>query len=473
MTGNWQALAQMLARISREIERLEQQNDPQYNEALAALRARHQALVRRLAGSGLKVDDYKMSVDELLVQATCAVLADGQIVGTAWLAHLEGYLLSAGHVLGIEAPASQVEIQFAGDVVRQAERVESMYDAKLGLDFAILKLIGSTSRRPLPISLAKTASGTFRLCGYGTGMKEQAQASSKGEFLGSVHLDNRPSRRLFRLYSPDLGQQGYSGGAVFSDELQAVVGIQTEASVRRVGPESHVVLAMPLYRVAPWWEMLHQLARSSANRQKPLSAKAGLVQKQPISAGIYIGGKAEGNTIVQGDNNVLNSPHAQTGGTRIGHIDASKVTVGADIQGGVPERLGQLAREILDGKITIQQIKGQDVVVGLRHITNPVQPTLSELRQGVATLRRQLETAIQAGQFTDQAAAEDALDDLDRVQKELAKPKPNSGRVIRKLESATNLLINSESAGIAGDTVTSLSADAAVLMKLTQKFFAM
>ncbi len=169
---------------------------------------------------------------------------------------------------------------------------------------------------------------------------------------------------------------------------------------------------------------------------------------------------------------MVNSPNAQTAGTRIGHIDASKVTVGADIQGGVPERASQLAREILDGQITIEQIQGQDVVAGLRHVADSAQPTLSELRQGVASLRRQLETAIQAGQFTDQAAVEDALDDLERVQKELAKPKPDKGRILRKLESATNLLINSESAGMAGNIGTSLSTDAAVMMKLAQKLFA-
>ena len=103
---NWQTLAQMLARIEREIALLSQQNDPLYNEALAGLRARHRVLVARLAGR-FSVDDYakeeKMSVDELLTQATCAILGEGQIVGTAWLLSDEGYLLSAGHVLGLTA----------------------------------------------------------------------------------------------------------------------------------------------------------------------------------------------------------------------------------------------------------------------------------------------------------------------------------------------------------------------------------
>jgi len=40
----------------------------------------------------------KLSVDELLAQATGAVLIEGEIAGTAWQASQEGHLLTAGHV---------------------------------------------------------------------------------------------------------------------------------------------------------------------------------------------------------------------------------------------------------------------------------------------------------------------------------------------------------------------------------------
>ena len=58
-----------------------------------------------------------MNHDELLTQATCAVLIEGQIVGTAWLVSDEGYLLTAGHVLGIEELATQSKSIFVKSII--------------------------------------------------------------------------------------------------------------------------------------------------------------------------------------------------------------------------------------------------------------------------------------------------------------------------------------------------------------------
>lgn len=204
----------------------------------------------------------QLSVDELLSQATCAVLIEGQIVGTAWLVSDEGHLLTAGHVLGIEEPLVQVEVLFIADVPREAYNIEWVDSQKNALNFAVLKLITPISRRPLPISLAKEVQGTFRLCGYGTDLKEQSQYSGNGQFSGSMYIDNSASKHLFRLRSSDFGLAGNSGAAVFSDELQAIVGIQSEAAIARLGPEAGVVLAVPLYRVAQFWQPLQKLESS-------------------------------------------------------------------------------------------------------------------------------------------------------------------------------------------------------------------
>lgn len=225
-----------------------------------------------------------MNHDELLTQATCAVLIEGQIVGTAWLVSDEGHLLTAGHVLGTEQSATEVQVRFVGDVPRAAHKLEWMYHEASGLDFAILKLIHPVAgRRPLPISLTKKVKGQFRLCGYGTMLRHDALSSSNGRFLGVMHIGHSASNTLLRLHSSDLGQKGYSGGAVFSDELKAVVGIQTEAANARIGPESQVILALPLYRVAQLWPALNLLVKKSVERAPSLPVEPHPPKRVPLS----------------------------------------------------------------------------------------------------------------------------------------------------------------------------------------------
>ncbi|MGB0387398.1 MAG: trypsin-like peptidase domain-containing protein [Ardenticatenaceae bacterium] len=201
--------------------------------------------------------------DERLTEATCAVLIGGEVMGTGWLVSDEGHLLTAGHVLGIDEPASEVEVRFVGESSRPAQIIAWRYSREEVLDFAVLQLSAPISRRALPISLAKEVAGKFRLCGYGTKLRELAQYTSQGEFSGAMHIDEVLEKHLFRLRSSDLGLQGNSGGAVVSDVLQAAVGIQTEAAKRRMGPERDVVLAMPLYRVAQHWSALEKIALAS------------------------------------------------------------------------------------------------------------------------------------------------------------------------------------------------------------------
>ena len=148
-----------------------------------------------------------------------------------------------------------------------------------------------------------------------------------------------------------------------------------------------------------------------------------------------------------------------------------------DTQGGSLERGGRLAKDILSGNFSINDIEGKDVVVGLRHVKNLAQPTQEELRQEVAHLRSLLQTAIEAGEITDNEAAEDAMDDLDKVDRELAKDKANEWRVIRKLNSATDVLIKcsetSEAVGNIGGLLLNITPKAALLTQLAQSFFGM
>lgn len=192
-----------------------------------------------------------LSADELLTQATCAVLIDGQIVGTAWLVDYQGHLLTAGHVLcqNLESCSDvydEVHVQFADDKPCLVRKVEWGFQNETNLDFAILKLTHMPlNRQPLPLSFAPSWSGRFRLYGYGESLA--ALTAGVGTFVG---LHGFEGNRLFRLSSRELPDEGFSGGAIYSEELGAVVAIQTRAGRSKLGPTSETVLAMPLYRIA-------------------------------------------------------------------------------------------------------------------------------------------------------------------------------------------------------------------------------
>lgn len=188
-----------------------------------------------------------MSITDLLAQATCAVLVNGQVKGTAWLFTHEGHLLTAGHVVD-DPDCVEVEVRFAGDKPRTAYRIQRSHDRESGVDYAILRLKEPLpERRPLPITLEKEVSGKFVLLGYGKSLKDRG--TGRGVFAGFFDPQNFSGNRLFKLDSKQLGESGYSGGAVFSEESRAVVAIQIEATTARSGAERDTVLAMPLYRI--------------------------------------------------------------------------------------------------------------------------------------------------------------------------------------------------------------------------------
>lgn len=195
-----------------------------------------------------------LSVEERLAQATCAVMINDQVKGAAWLFSDEGHLLTAGHILGKKAPLDRVKVCFAEDVPRTAHKVLRGYDHGSGVDFAILKLESPPpDRHPLPIELAEECTGNFMLLGYGKSLKDRGTGC--GTFTGFFDPQSSSANRLFKLDSKQLGEQGYSGGAVFSKEAQAVVAIQIEATTARTGPERDTVLAMPLYRIDKIWTL--------------------------------------------------------------------------------------------------------------------------------------------------------------------------------------------------------------------------
>lgn len=85
-------------------------------------------------------EQVDLSPDELLIQATCAVLVDGKISGTAWLVSDGDHLLTAGHILGTaKLERDQVEVRFADDIPRPAHKVAWGYQRDMGIDLAMLR----------------------------------------------------------------------------------------------------------------------------------------------------------------------------------------------------------------------------------------------------------------------------------------------------------------------------------------------
>ena len=213
----------------------------------------------------MKSQPLDLSPDKLLAQATCAVLLESQIQGTAWLVSDEGHLLTAGHILGKERPAARVMIEFPDDTPREALVIQWHYDWETGVDFAVLKLVETVADRyPLPVYLAAEVTGEMRLRGYGITLKDQSPG--RGMFLGFLDPQNSFSNRLFLYSSSELGERGFSGAAVFSDELNAVVALQIEATAAITGAGRDTTLAMPLYRIAERWKDLILLEKESRIR---------------------------------------------------------------------------------------------------------------------------------------------------------------------------------------------------------------
>ncbi|MGB0384937.1 MAG: trypsin-like peptidase domain-containing protein [Ardenticatenaceae bacterium] len=208
----------------------------------------------------------ELLVNQLLEQATCAVLEGGEIKGTAWLVGDEGHLLTAEHVVAQCKRWAEVEVLFVGDVPRKARKLDGELAPHKGIDFAVLKLPNiPPKRQPLPILLKKSVEGPIRLRGYGESLnKRHAQWGGTGEFVASIPLQNSRSKVIFQVKSKGLRDKGFSGGAVYSDKLGAVVAILIEYGKN---PFDETVLAMPLYRIANMWQPLKKWAGLSPSRQ--------------------------------------------------------------------------------------------------------------------------------------------------------------------------------------------------------------
>jgi hypothetical protein len=207
-------------------------------------------------------------VEQLLLGATCAVRkTDGTVIGTAWLLDDEGHLLTAGHVLGTGIVMEEVTVTFPNDSTPyKATKVLRQYDDALGIDCAVLKIDETLPKRTaLPISLTMSPEGGFRFVGYGKTLGDVS--SGAGKIVGSHLPQDQSANRLLLLATEQGNEGGYSGAAIFSTEIKAVVAIQIEgADVPPGTAHATTVLAMPLYRIAQLFSSLPVFADSLARQ---------------------------------------------------------------------------------------------------------------------------------------------------------------------------------------------------------------
>jgi hypothetical protein len=210
----------------------------------------------------------KQNSDELLAQAVCAVFVKDSRA-TAWLFSEEGHLLTVGHLFAEADPSDlMVEVQFLDEGRLKARTLYRVYNKRAADDFAILKLVDPAQvahRNPLPVAMVERVEGFWKLQGYGKTLG--GRSAGKGEFLGRAEIYSSDDF-FFKLDSKQTGEAGFSGSPIFSDELQAVVGIQTEATKTELGAERDTVLAVPLWRIEKQWTKFRSLVSEPGARRK-------------------------------------------------------------------------------------------------------------------------------------------------------------------------------------------------------------
>jgi len=174
----------------------------------------------------------------------------------------------------------------------------------------------------------------------------------------------------------------------------------------------------------------------------------------------------------------MSTSEHEPGGIHAQRIEADNVVSGVQMQGGdaqIASSLIQLAQSIRQGKISAQEIKARNLVSGLQYIADPAQASVEDLRRELLALRTQLEQAIVSHEFSDPADAQDAQDSLATAETELAKPRPNGNRVLRKLDEFSQIITRSaqtaDAAGKLGALVIRLAPVAATLWQVAQHLF--
>ena len=189
---------------------------------------------------------------------------------SGWLCSSAGWIISAGHLF---VPDGQIYDANNGDEAQTASvqfpRCLSPLNAKLlyaakdnqqGIDFAVLCLDAPLEGvRPLPVSVRPDSwAGRVRIVGIDYNIPNTV-SSANGEIESSTLRLGFGNETFLRIQAENAVQRGYSGGPVFSELANAVIGIQVMASETGMGWHPNdgplsvagrcLVAAMPVLRM--------------------------------------------------------------------------------------------------------------------------------------------------------------------------------------------------------------------------------
>jgi hypothetical protein len=165
-------------------------------------------------------------------------------------------------------------------------------------------------------------------------------------------------------------------------------------------------------------------------------------------------------------------------GIRTKRIQADQVVSGVQIQGGDPAQaagLIQIAQAIKHGEITADDITARSVVSGLQYLADPPTASAEDLRKELVAFQTKLDQAIASKELPSAGAVQDAKDSLAAAAAELAQPRPDGERVVRKLDEVSKIVTKSaeiaQASGKIGAVVVQLAPVAAVLWQVAQRLF--
>jgi hypothetical protein len=166
------------------------------------------------------------------------------------------------------------------------------------------------------------------------------------------------------------------------------------------------------------------------------------------------------------------------GGIHAKTIRAENVVDGVLMEGGdtqTADSLLNLAKGLQTGGIHADDIQAKNLVTGLHYIHDPKSATTEDLQKEVTELENQIHRMIQSGEITDPGDAEDLEAAAAEAKKELARPEPRGGKIIRRLKTVTDILTQTaETAKAAGNLQTQaikLAPTAALIYSIAAGLF--
>jgi hypothetical protein len=141
-----------------------------------------------------------MSPDELLAQATCRIFVNGDFRGIGSLIGEDRFVLTAAEILNRAPARGLIEVAFGGDRPRPA----MIIDEELGLDYAVLKIMGRPEdRQPLAIGTGRLGLRRILVGGF-EGDHPDIPLTRAGRVMYTAPAAGKPGSRMLLIDTDDL-----------------------------------------------------------------------------------------------------------------------------------------------------------------------------------------------------------------------------------------------------------------------------